>query len=80
MRPPALRLHRRYECTVCTTGASAACTVAPQCDSELDGSCQCTLSGLEPATSHNVTCVAIKPGGTRSPASNVAALTTDLAP
>lgn len=79
-RPTCIALHYRYECTVCTTGASATCTVAPQCSANADGTCQCTLLGLEPATPLNLTCVAIKADGTKSPGSSTKNTTTDLAP
>lgn len=78
--PTCAALPCRYECTVCTTGASSTCTVAPQCAANADGTCQCTLSGLEPATAISLTCVAIKTDGTESPGSSTTNTTTDLAP
>ncbi len=69
-----------YECTVCTPGASASCSVMPQCTADMDGGCHCPLAPLVPATAYNVSCVAINADGTRSAPSNTAAFTTDLAP
>ena len=65
---------------MCTTGASASCTVAPLCAANPDGTGQCSLTGLEPAAAYNLTCVAIKGDGTKSADSATAAFTTDLAP
>lgn len=68
-----------YVCTVCVKGTTT-CVVEPQCPAIADGRAVCPLPGLQPDTAYSLTCVAIKPDGTKSPPSNSADLQTSQAP
>ena len=70
--PPTLsRPWAQYEVKVCIQGAATCTTLSPLCTANADANANtvCPIPGRESGVTYDVTVVAIKAGGTRSPVS-----------